>query len=88
MHIYHEKQQRNLCALHAINGLLQAPLYCLEFLISISQNLDEMELSLMESPNNFQSQNMDNSAFSTLHFPALVYLGDQRSKTIVSFERR
>ena len=61
MHIYHEKQQGNFCALHAINGLLQAPLYCLEFLISISQNLDEMELSLMESPNNFQSQNMDNS---------------------------
>ena len=28
---------------------------------AISQNLDEMELSLMEFPNNFQSQNMDNS---------------------------
>ena len=62
MAIYHERQKGNHCALHAINALLQAPVYTFDDFVLISQRLDERERALLEcNDQNMQSQNMDRS---------------------------
>ena len=62
MAIYHERQYSNHCALHAINALMQAPVYTFEDLVLIAQSLDEQESTLMERHDDrYESQNMDRS---------------------------
>ena len=47
--IYHERQVGNLCALHAINTVLQDRVFIEEDLIAIAENLDNIEQSLTPS---------------------------------------
>ena len=61
MDIYHKRQQSNFCALHAVNALLQEPVYTFNDLIAIAKILDEQEMSLLGDTHYFRSQNMDNN---------------------------
>ncbi|XP_059350121.1 ataxin-3-like [Daphnia carinata] len=47
--IYHETQTGNLCALHAINNLLQDAVFTANDLIHIGQELDKNERALIQS---------------------------------------
>ncbi len=47
--IYHERQVGNLCALHAINSVLQDRVFVEEDLIAIAENLDNLEQTLTSS---------------------------------------
>ena len=58
MDIYHETQYSNHCALHAINALLQGPVYTFEDLVLIYQSLGQRERSLTGSCIG-ESQNID-----------------------------
>ena len=46
--LYHEKQLSALCGVHAINNLLQGPLFGAGDLATIAHNLDERERALLE----------------------------------------
>ncbi|KAK4029009.1 hypothetical protein OUZ56_022026 [Daphnia magna] len=47
--IYHETQTENLCALHAINNLLQDAIFTANDLVNIGQELDKNERALTQS---------------------------------------
>lgn len=61
--VYHERQYDDHCALHAINSLLQNPVFTVEELTSIGSHLDKHEMSLIDqtSSNNTEktSENFD-----------------------------
>jgi Ataxin-3 len=43
LYIYHERQEGHLCGQHALNNFVQAPVYTVELLAQIAQQLDEYE---------------------------------------------
>jgi Ataxin-3 len=43
VYIYHERQEGHLCGQHALNNFVQAPVYTVELLAQIAQQLDEYE---------------------------------------------
>ncbi|KAJ3402299.1 Ataxin-3, partial [Chytridiales sp. JEL 0842] len=71
--IFHERQDGQLCAQHALNSLLQGPYFTAVDLSTIAQDLDQQELNAMaegglESDEyqkrlNESSQNYDDSGF-------------------------
>lgn len=72
--IFHEKQEGQLCAQHALNALLQGPYFTAVDLASIASSLDEDEKRSMaeggmdskeyqDYVSDFKSNNMDDSGF-------------------------
>lgn len=72
--IFHEKQEGQLCAQHALNALLQGPYFTAVDLASIASSLDEDEKRSMAEGGmdskeyqdyvaDFKSNNMDDSGF-------------------------
>lgn len=62
--IYHETQYGNLCALHAINNLLQNTVFTARELAAIGRRLDNYETSLIEetsSDDDNTSENLDDT---------------------------
>lgn len=68
--IFHEKQEGQLCAQHAINNLLQGSYFTAVDLSSIAQQLDQEELQTLEAQTNFQSSNYDDSGFFSVQVVA------------------
>ncbi|KAJ3209152.1 Ataxin-3 [Dinochytrium kinnereticum] len=56
--IFHEKQEGQLCAQHALNCLLQGPYFTAVDLSSLGRELDERELEMMQADESLQ-QNSD-----------------------------
>ncbi|KAJ3273397.1 Ataxin-3 [Terramyces sp. JEL0728] len=68
--IFHEKQEGQLCAQHAINNLLQGSYFTAVDLSSIAQQLDQEELQTLDPQANFQSNNYDDSGFFSVQVVA------------------
>ncbi|CAF0731479.1 unnamed protein product [Adineta steineri] len=60
--IYHEHQQGLLCGQHALNNLLQNPIFSSAALDDIARNLDIEEISVLEHTP-VQLENMDDTGF-------------------------
>ncbi|CAF3722742.1 unnamed protein product [Rotaria sp. Silwood1] len=60
--IYHEHQEGALCAQHALNNLLQTPLFSADNLADIARELDKEENSVL-THTLYESENMDDTGF-------------------------
>ena len=47
--IYHERQEGRLCGQHALNNLVQAPIFTLELLSNIAERLDDLESNIFKA---------------------------------------
>ncbi|KAI8846475.1 Josephin-domain-containing protein, partial [Chytridium lagenaria] len=61
--IFHERQEGQLCAQHALNGLLQGPYFTAVDLSSLGKELDDKEMEITKSFLKDGSYNMDDSGF-------------------------
>lgn len=63
-YIFHEKQEGQLCAQHALNALLQGAYFTAIELAEIAKQIDEDERSQISGQASSQSsQNMDDTGF-------------------------
>ncbi|CAF3300899.1 unnamed protein product [Rotaria sp. Silwood2] len=60
--IYHEHQEGALCAQHALNNLIQTPVFSADNLADIARELDKEENSVL-THTLIQSENMDDTGF-------------------------
>ncbi|CAF0803770.1 unnamed protein product [Rotaria sordida] len=60
--IYHEHQQGALCAQHALNNLVQTPVFSADNLADIARELDKEENNVL-THTIFESENMDDTGF-------------------------
>jgi Ataxin-3 len=47
--IYHERQEGHLCGQHALNNLVQAPIFSVELLSNIASRLDDLESNILKA---------------------------------------
>ncbi len=64
--IYHEVQEGNLCAQHALNALLQGPYFTAVDLAELARGIDERERMVMPSLRGKPSENYDDSGFFSI----------------------